>query len=93
MSIRGSKRAVLVRVLFAVVLAAVDGARQGLAAQAPAPTDPVDAVIAAFDQRSLVALAEAHGLQEEHDLILRLVRDQRFADAASTIVIEWANAL
>jgi hypothetical protein len=40
------------------------------------PSDPVDAIVAAFDQRSLVALAEAHGLQEEHDLIVRLVRDR-----------------
>jgi hypothetical protein len=59
----------------------------------PGPVDPVDAIIRAFDQKSMVGLAEAHTLQEEHDLIVRLIRDPRFADAASTIVVEWANAL
>lgn len=59
----------------------------------PGPADPVDAIIRAFDQKSIVGLAEAHTLQEEHDLIVRLIRDPRFADAVPTIVVEWANAL
>jgi hypothetical protein len=59
----------------------------------PSPADPVDAIIRAFDQKSIVGLAEAHTLQEEHDLIVRLIRDPRFADAVPTIVVEWANAL
>jgi len=59
----------------------------------PSPADAVDAIIRAFDQKSIVGLAEAHTLQEEHDLIVRLIRDPRFTDAVPTIVVEWANAL
>jgi len=63
------------------------------AARDPVPQDPVDAIVRAFDRKPVIALAEAHALQEEHDLIVRLVRDPRLADAVSTIVVEWANAL
>ena len=59
----------------------------------PTPLDPVDAIIRAFDEKAIVGLAEAHTLQEEHDLIIRLIRDPRFVDARPTIVVEWANAL
>jgi hypothetical protein len=59
----------------------------------PSPADPVDAIIRVFEEKSIVGLAEAHTLQEEHDLIVRLIRDSRFADAVPTIVVEWANAL
>ena len=87
------KRWGLALVLVGFVVTAAGHARQPPAAQALIPSNPVDAIVAAFERRPLVALAEAHGLQEEHDLIARLIRDPRFADAASTIVIEWANTL
>ena len=87
------KRRDLALALVGFVVTAAGHARQSPAVQAPSPSNPVDAIVAAFEGRPLVALAEAHGLQEEHDLIVRLIRDPRFADAASTIVVEWANAL
>jgi hypothetical protein len=59
----------------------------------PRPADAMDAILRAFDQKPIVALAEAHSLQEEHDVIVRLLRDPRFADAVRLIVVEWANAL
>ena len=84
------------RSILIVAVIAVAGASAGLAqapAREPVPRDPVEAIVRAFDRTPIVALAEAHALQEEHDLIVRLVRDPRFADTASTIVVEWANAL
>lgn len=59
----------------------------------PVPLDPVETIIRAFEHKPIVAMAEAHSLEEEHDLIVRLIREPRFVDAASTIVVEWANAL
>jgi hypothetical protein len=40
------------------------GRSEAALAQPATPADPVDAIVAAFDERSLVGLAEAHGLQE-----------------------------
>ena len=83
---------VLLVVSIAAAISAVGDAHQA-GSKSPEPIDPVDAIVAAFERQSLVALAEAHGLEEEHDLIVRLVRDPRFANAASAVVVEWANAL
>jgi hypothetical protein len=77
----------------AAILAAASAGLAQAPAKDPAPLDPVDAIIRVFDTKPVVALAEAHTLQEEHDLIVRLVREPRFAEATSTIVVEWANAL
>ena len=86
--------AVTFRHLSAVIVAVGVSAVFGQSDRAdPIPMDPVDAIIRAFDQKPIVALAEAHALLEEHDLIVRLIRDPRFVDVASTIVVEWANAL
>ncbi|HET7187464.1 MAG TPA: hypothetical protein VFI52_04890 [Gemmatimonadaceae bacterium] len=87
------KRRGLAALALACAMVGSAGGRQAPAAQASTPIDPVDLVLASFAQRPLVALAEAHGLEEEHDLIARPLRDPRFGDATSTIVIEWANAL
>jgi hypothetical protein len=63
----------------------------------PNPTDlpaqaGVEALVAAFDSVPLVALAEAHGLQQEHDFLVRLVRHPGFARKANDIVVEFGNA-
>jgi hypothetical protein len=84
------------RSILIVAVIAAAGASAGLAqapVRDPVLRDPVEAIVSAFDRTPIVALAEAHALQEEHDLIVRLVRDPRLADTASTIVVEWANAL
>jgi hypothetical protein len=66
-----------------------------LLAQEPVPAAPVDAVNAvleAFGRFPLVALAEAHALQEEHDFLHDLLRHPRFPRVVNDIVIEWGNA-
>ena len=61
--------------------------------QTPDPQLPTTAVIEAFNQYSIIALAEAHRLQEEHDFITSLIRDPAFPMKVNDIVIEWGNAL
>src|SRR6185295_3971643 len=61
--------------------------------QAPGPQLPTTAIIEAFNQYSIIALAEAHRLQEEHDFIISLIRDPAFSLKVNDIVIEWGNAL
>ena len=57
----------------------------------PKPAVPLDArtaIITAFASHSLVALGETHGHREREDFLLDLIADERFAAAASDIVIE-----
>jgi len=54
--------------------------------------DPVKGVINLFDKYPVVALSEAHRLQEEHDFIDRLLKDTAFPEKVNDIVIEWGNS-
>ena len=58
----------------------------------PVPADGVDAVLAAFEQRPAVALGERHGWSAEHDLIRRLVADDRFPGFVHNVVVEFGSA-
>jgi hypothetical protein len=59
-----------------------------------AQTDPVQAVIAAFDRVNLVALGEGNHLSERDlEFRLRLIREPAFTRKANDIVIEFANAM
>jgi hypothetical protein len=58
----------------------------------PRPAEAVEAVLEAFDRSQLVALGEAHSLQEEHDFILSLLRHPDFALKVNDIVVEFGNA-
>lgn len=53
----------------------------------------IDVICVAFDKHNLVALAEAHKLQEEHDFILVLIKSPQFNKKVKNIVVEFANAL
>src|ERR1041384_5506268 len=50
----------------------------------PARTPAVSALLDAFDRHLLVALIEAPGLAEEHDLLEACLRDPRFPACART---------
>jgi hypothetical protein len=52
-----------------------------------------DGVLDAFKQHRVVALGEAHELQEFHDAVLLLLTDQRIQDTVDAIVVEFGNAL
>lgn len=62
-------------------------------ASEPIPTDPVTAILEAFQRTKLVAISEVHGLQQEHDFIVKLVSDSRFSAVVQNVVVEFGNAL
>ena len=57
-----------------------------------APVDPISAIIEAFRSHSLVTLTDPHGNVQVQTFLLSLVRDPRFPEAATDIVIETASA-
>jgi hypothetical protein len=57
------------------------------------PMNASEAILKAFDKYRVVALGEAHGLQEEHDFIQSLIRNPAFAAKVNDIVVECGNAL
>ena len=59
----------------------------------PLPRAGVPAILAAFDQVPLVALGEAHGLQEEADFLIALLHHPAFCTTVNAIVVEFGNAL
>lgn len=75
----------------AMFLAAFD---QSFAQTKPLPTvsPAIDAVIAAFDHHPLVGIADAHGLAQEEDFYVELVRDPRFASKVQDILVEFGSA-
>jgi hypothetical protein len=59
----------------------------------PQSVNASEAILNAFDQYRVVALGEAHGLQEEHDFIQSLIGNPAFATKVNDIVVECGNAL
>src|ERR1044071_4012482 len=59
----------------------------------PHPVNAQEAILNAFDKYRIVALGEAHALQEEHDFIQSLIRNPAFADKVNDVVVECGNAL
>jgi hypothetical protein len=59
----------------------------------PKPADAFDGIVKAFDKFPIVALGEAHRLQEEADFIAQLIRRPAFSAKVNTIVVEFGNAL
>jgi hypothetical protein len=57
------------------------------------PGSITDAVLAALRAGPLVALGEAHILQEHHDVLQTLLSDPRLPGAVDDIVVEFGNAL
>src|SRR5688572_10866945 len=56
------------------------------------PVEAGDAVVRAFERYALVGLGELHGNLDVHDVILALVRDERFAACVDDVVVEFGNA-
>jgi hypothetical protein len=59
----------------------------------PKPVDAFDGIVKAFDKFPIVALGEAHQLQEEADFIAQLIRRPDFSAKVNAIVVEFGNAL
>jgi hypothetical protein len=58
----------------------------------PVPVDAIKGLLAAFTTYSLVALGEAHWLQQEADFLGQLLQHPDFARTVQTIVVEFGNA-
>jgi hypothetical protein len=60
--------------------------------QEPAPTDGITGILDLFEQFSLVALGEMHGLEQEAAFIADVVRHPAFSQRVHAIVVEFGNA-
>jgi hypothetical protein len=56
------------------------------------PTEPVSAVLKAFDSHELVAVPGGHLNTAVHAFTLALIRDRRFTDVVDDVIVEWGNA-
>ena len=88
--LRASAAGVGVVSVAGVAAAGASGRVEHTASEAPSVND---AVLKAFKSHRLVGLGEAHGLQEHHDVLQRLLTDPRIADVVDDVVVEFGNAL
>jgi hypothetical protein len=79
-------------VVLLIVSYAPPGATQGAPPQPATPADPVATIIEAFRAHDVVTLTDPHGNVQVQAFLLSLVRDQRFPNPATDIVIETASA-
>ena len=56
------------------------------------PLESRQALLRVFDEFPLVAISEAHGMKEEAEFIVSLIRDPHFAKKVNNIVLEAGNA-
>jgi hypothetical protein len=59
----------------------------------PVPVAAHDGILALFQAAPVVALGEAHWLDQQHRLIRKLLLDERFAETVDAVVVEFGNAL
>lgn len=59
----------------------------------PKPLNPVHTILELADKYPLIAIGEAHQLQEQHDFIDTLLHNQELPDKINDIVVEFGNAL
>lgn len=85
--------AVAVAGLGAAGLVAPGAAAASAVPRRPGQAGLTDAVLAAFRTHRLVALGEAHILQEHHDVLQTLISDPRLPAVVDDIVVEFGNAL
>ena len=58
----------------------------------PIPVDAITGILEAFTTYPLVALGEAHWLQQEADFVTRLLQHPDFPGTVKNIVVEFGNA-
>jgi hypothetical protein len=75
-----------------LVTAAAATAGQEPRARAATPTEPIAAIVDAFQSHDVVAISDPHGNVQIQAFLLSLVRDSRFAAVVNDIVIESASA-
>jgi hypothetical protein len=58
----------------------------------PTVTSALDGIFAAFESIPIVALGDFHGMTQELDLYIALIRDPRFAREVGNVVVEFGDA-
>ena len=60
----------------------------------PAPTvrPAIDGILAAFERHPLVGLGDMHGMAQQEDFFVTLIRDPRFAKEVGNVVVEFGTA-
>jgi hypothetical protein len=59
----------------------------------PVPIAAHDGILALFNAAPVVALGEAHWLDQQHRLIRERLFDERFIETVDAVVVEFGNAL
>jgi hypothetical protein len=86
----GVLKAMLSGVLLSGSLAG--GQAQTPVSQPPAVVPAADGIFAAFQSHSIVGIADWHGLAQEEDFYVDLIRDPRFAEEVGNVVVEFGGA-
>jgi hypothetical protein len=81
------------RLMFAAILAVTSMA----GAQTPHPPAPtvrpaIDGILAAFEKHPLVGLGDMHGMAQQQDFFVTLIRHPRFAKEVGNVVVEFGTA-
>ena len=86
------------RKLFSVLMfAAMPTVTSIAGAQTPTPPAPtvrpaIDGILAAFEKHPLVGLGDMHGMAQQEDFFVTLIRDPRFAKEVGNVVVEFGTA-
>jgi hypothetical protein len=59
----------------------------------PNPESAISAVLAAFDNYEVVGMSVAHGMKDQDDFILSLIRAPAFPEKVNDIAVECGNSL
>ena len=86
-------RNALIFMVMGLSISAQDTNQSAKKGKDPVPQNALESILGAFDNHKLVALAEAHRMQEEHNFILALIQHPVFPTKVNDIVIEFGNAL
>ena len=65
---------------------------QTLASPLPSVVPAVDGIFVAFQSHSIVGIADWHGLAQEEDFYIDLIRDPRFTEEIGNVVVEFGGA-
>lgn len=65
---------------------------QTLASPPPSVVPAADGIFVAFQSHSIVGMADWHGLAQEEDFYVDLIRDPRFVEEIDNVVVEFGGA-
>jgi hypothetical protein len=81
----------MIKTVARLALCATIGAYSQTVDRIPAPVDPIQGIVTAFQRRPIVIIGENHWLRQAGDFYIRLVRDPAFQNTVQDIVVEFAS--